>query len=111
MKFRYKVLIINIILLSIGIGTVGYFMIDKNVNLAIDSEIKNAIDENNMLQSAVEYELIGVANSDKISVTSTLNNVSAGVTSGMSANQSEVYIYYDNTLLYTACYQTTGKSD
>ena len=99
MKFRYKVLIINIILLSIGIGTVGYFMIDKNVNLAIDSEIKNAIDENNMLQSAVEYELIGVANSDKISVTSTLNNVSAGVTSGMSANQSAVYIYYDNTLL------------
>ena len=111
MKFRYKVLIINIILLSIGIGTVGYFMIDKNVNLAIDSEIKNAIDENNMLQSAVEYELIGVANSDKISVTSTLNNVSAGVTSGMSANQSEVYIYYDNTLLYTNASHVTKQPE
>lgn len=101
MKFRYKVLIINIILLSIGIGTVGYFMIDKNVSLAIESEVKNAVDENNMLQSAVEYQLLGVANSGKLAVTSTLINESATITSGMSANQSDVYIVYDSTLLYT----------
>lgn len=101
MKFRYKVLIINIILLSIGIGTVGYFMIDKNVNLAIESEVKNAVDENNMLQSAVEYQLLGVANSGKMAVTSTLIEVSPNITAGMSANQSEVYIIYDNTQFYT----------
>lgn len=101
MKFRYKVLIINIILLSIGIGTVGFFMIDKNVRLAMDSQIKNAIDENNVLQSAVEYQLLGVANSGKIIITNTLTEVCPSITSGMSANQSEVYIIYNSLLVYT----------
>lgn len=111
MKFRYKVLIINIILLSIGIGTVGYFMIDKNVNLAIESEVKNAIDENNMLQSAVEYQLLGVANSGKLAVTATLLEVSGNITSGMSANQSDVYVIYDKTILYTNAKQKSSQPE
>lgn len=30
MKFRYKVLFTNLILLSLGLGLVGYLMIHKN---------------------------------------------------------------------------------
>lgn len=34
MKFRYKVLITNLILLSVSLGLVGYLMIHKNFELA-----------------------------------------------------------------------------
>ena len=50
-KFRYKVVMINIILLSLGIGVVGFFMIRKNFQLALDTQIRTAIEENNLLQS------------------------------------------------------------
>lgn len=101
MKFRYKVLIINIILLSIGIGTVGYFMIDKNMSLALDAQIKNAIDENNMIQSAVEYQLLGVAGQSYVTINNTLKNASSNVIVGISANESDIYIIYNNSIVYT----------
>ena len=62
MKFRYKVLFSNIILLSLAIGIVGYMMIDKSFTLSLESQIKNAIEENNMLQSLVEYNLLSLSN-------------------------------------------------
>lgn len=101
MKFRYKVLIINIILLSIGIGTVGFFMIDKNFKLALDSQIKNAIEENNMIQSTVEYQLLDAVKSNTSEFIEALSVAGTDVTSSMSANQSAIYIVYDGNLIYT----------
>ena len=43
MKFRYKVLFTNLILLSLGLGLVGYLMIHKNFELAKQTQLKNAI--------------------------------------------------------------------
>lgn len=101
MKFRYKVLIINIILLSIGIGTVGFFMIDKNFKLALDSQIKNAIEENNMIQSTVEYKLLDAVKSNRSEFLNALSVAGSDVTSSMSANQSAIYIVYDGELIYS----------
>ena len=58
MKFRYKVLFTNLILLSLGLGLVGYLMIHKNFELAKQTQLKNAIVQNNLVQSSVEYELL-----------------------------------------------------
>ena len=41
MKFRYKVLFTNLILLSLGLGLVGYLMIHKNFELAKQTQLKN----------------------------------------------------------------------
>lgn len=101
MKFRYKVLIVNIILLSIGIGTVGFFMIDKNFQLALNSQIKNAIEENNLVQSTIEYELLNVLNSGSSEFQSQLANIGDEVTTSLSANQSTVFIVYDGKLIFT----------
>ena len=35
MKFRYKVIIINIILLSLTLGIVGYILMERSYNLAV----------------------------------------------------------------------------
>lgn len=40
MKFRYKVLFTNLILLSLGLGLVGYLMIHKNFELAKQTQLK-----------------------------------------------------------------------
>lgn len=101
MKFRYKVLLINIILLSIGIGIVGYFMIDHTMNLSMDTQIKTAIDENNLLQSSMEYQILSViATGSQTSITAKLNELAPSVALGVSANQSDVFLYYADKLLY-----------
>ena len=53
MKFRYKVLITNLILLSVSLGLVGYLMIHKNFELAKETRISNAVIQNNLVQSSV----------------------------------------------------------
>ena len=37
MKFRYKILMINMIVLSLSLGVVGYLMIRRNFDLARDT--------------------------------------------------------------------------
>ena len=103
MKFRYKVLIINIILLSISIGIIGYLMIDKNFQLALESQIKNAIEENNLIQSAVEYRLLDVVNSNiaQTEFQIQLEDIGSEVTASMSANQSDIFILYDENVIFT----------
>ena len=62
MKFRYKVLITNLILLSVSLGLVGYLMIHKNFELAKETQISNAVIQNNLVQSSVEYEVLQALN-------------------------------------------------
>ena len=60
MRFRYKVIICNLILLSVSLGMVGYLMIQKNFDLALQTQLQHAIVENNLVQSSVEYEILQV---------------------------------------------------
>ena len=96
MKFRYKVLMINIIVLSIAIGTIGFFMIYKNFNLALDSQIKTSIEDNNLIQSFIEYECLGQTN-----LRTTLPNIGKQVTSGMYMENTDIFIVYDNQVLFS----------
>lgn len=95
MKFRYKVVIINIILLSLGIGTVGFFMIHRNFQLALDAQIKTSIEENNLLQSTIEYRLLDTINSSPSNLVYQMKNLSADVVGKMGGNNKGVYVFYD----------------
>ena len=92
MKFRYKVVIINIILLSLGIGTVGFFMIRRNFQLALDAQIKTSIEENNLLQSTIEYRLLDTINSSPSNLVYQMKNLSADVVGKMGGNNKGVYV-------------------
>lgn len=65
MKFRDKVLITNLILLSVSLGLVGYLMIHKNFELAKETQISNAVIQNNLVQSSVEYEVLQALNREE----------------------------------------------
>lgn len=123
MKFRYKVLFTNLILLSLGLGLVGYLMIHKNFELAKQTQLKNAIVQNNLVQSSVEYELLQLLNSasdnsetsnnntdnssaEKSSISASsiaaqLPQIGSRVSSSVRTKDSFFYIYYDRNRVYT----------
>ena len=63
MKFRNKFLIMNVLLLSAGLGLVGYLIIRKNFEILQRAGLSRAVVENNLVQSSVEYDLLHVLNS------------------------------------------------
>lgn len=128
MKFRYKVLFTNLILLSLGLGLVGYLMIHKNFELAKQTQLKNAIVQNNLVQSSVEYELLQLLNSvsdnsetsnnntdnnnadnsnaEKSSISASsiaaqLPQIGGRVSSSVRSRDSFFYIYFDGEKVYT----------
>lgn len=100
MKFRYKVLIINLLLLSLSLGTVGYLMVHKNFVLAKNTQLEKAIVQNNLLQSSVEYELLQFLNSSKSGISSELLSIGKKVSSSLRVTDSAFYIRYGKKYLY-----------
>ena len=68
MKFRHKVLLVNIIIIAITLSLSGYFIMSRQNRLMMDAEIKNAVTENNLLESVIEYSLLEVINDPKSDV-------------------------------------------
>lgn len=101
MKFRYKVLMINIILLSLAIGTIGFFMIKKNFELSLEHQVRNAIEENNLFQSVVEYNLLDVINNQKSDLSTELASIGKDVSANTAASKSTLFIVFNNTLIYS----------
>lgn len=101
MKFRYKVLIINLVLLSISLGVVGYLMIRKNFELAQDAQMQNAIVENNLVQSSVEYELLQVLNRAGYHISEDLVDIGTRVAGSMLTTDSCFYIRYADDYAYS----------
>ncbi len=87
---------INIIVLSLALGTIGFLIIDKNFNLALDSQIKTTIEDNNLIQSMVEYECLG-----KTNIRNSLPQIGEDLASNMYINETALYIIYDNVILFT----------
>ncbi len=105
MKFRYKVLIINMIVISICLGTIGYLMIVKNFNLALNQQIENSVQENNLFQASIEYELLNIMNNNSYSqnvLMDKLMDAGKNVYTNISANDSHLYVAYDNNIIYSS---------
>lgn len=102
MKFRYKVLIINLILLSVSLGVVGYLMIYKNFVLAKETQLQNAVVQNNLIQASVEYELLQLLNSSGGSVKAKLPEIGERVTGSLRTTDSSFYIRYGNDYVYSS---------
>lgn len=101
MKFRYKILMVNIIVLSLSLGVVGYLMIRRNFDLARETQLKNAIIENNLVQSSVEYELLEQINSEGYWTEKSLSKIGEHVMDGMITGTSSFYIRYGEDYVYT----------
>ena len=104
MKFKYKVLAINLIMLTLAISITGFFIINNSFKLSIESEIRHAVTENNLSQAVVEYELLKEVNDsfiDEYDIAGTLTEIGRRVASGMSTGDSSLYIRYADEMIYS----------
>ena len=99
MKFRYKVFLVNIIVLSIGLGMVGYWMIQKNFTLALEHEQQLCVEENNLLQATVEYRLLRLLNENARLEKNELSGLGDEVADSLQIGDSQVYLYYGGQML------------
>ena len=100
MKFKYKVLIANIIVLSVSLGFTGYLMIRKNFNLALNSLVINAIVENNFAQSSIEYDLLEVLNSSNANLNNELTEIGKRMDNNLISSNTALFIHYDDKILF-----------
>jgi signal transduction histidine kinase len=107
MKFKYKVLFTNLILLSIALGITGYLIISKNFKLTLNSQIQYAIEENNFIQAAIEYNLLEVVNNDTKKIPDALNTIGKKLHTNFNGTSSDFYIMYNSDI----CYSSNENSD
>ena len=101
MKFRYKVLLINIIFISLSLSVAGFIMLLRQNRMMMDAEVKNAVTENNLAQSVMEYSMLDIINSFDKNLQDELPGIAERVSVGMLSGTSDLYIYYDSELLYS----------
>ena len=100
MKFRYKVIILNLLLLSLATGVVGFLLMRRSYRLTTDTEIKSAVTENNLVQSSVEYSLLNVINSKRYDLNASLPEIGRTVFSGMLSGEEALMLRYGGEYLY-----------
>lgn len=102
MKFRYKILLINLVLLSLALGTAGYLIIARNFKLTYDTQIKNAVMENNLKQASVEYEVLQIINSNDTVDSDRFSQIGKRVASDMLSVSDSFYIRYGKEYVYSS---------
>ncbi len=112
MKFRNKVLIVNVLLLSAGLGLVGYLMIRKNFEIVQRTGLSRAVVENNLVQSSVEYDLLQVLNSSDYQekteqsrawqIRRELEEIGGRVKGSMMMADTAFYIYFKGNYDYSS---------
>lgn len=100
MKFRFKVLFINIIILSIALGCVGYLMIRQNFQLAYNAQIRSAIEEHNLIQASLEYRILDILYTDDFLLEQELTNIAERTASDFMSTSSMFLVRYNDTDYY-----------
>lgn len=101
MKFRYKVLLVNIIIISLTLSISGFFIISRQNRLIMDAQIKNAVTENNLAESAIEYALLDIINDPYATVPSQLPAISARIATAMLSTKTDLFVSYNSSIIYT----------
>lgn len=102
MKFRHKVLILNLLLLSLTTGVVGFLLMKRSYRITMDTAVKSAVTENNLVQSSVEYALLDVINSGKYNLLVSLPTIGNQVYTGMISGEEGLAIRYGDTIVYAS---------
>lgn len=100
MKFKYKILAINIILLSIAIGITGYLLVKKNFDLTLENQVNYALEESSLIQANMEYGLLDYINSSTYKQYTIAASIGKEMNNTLSANNVIFNIYYNDELCY-----------
>lgn len=101
MRFRYKVIMINITFLSIALGILGFIIIHRNFRQALNIQLSYAVEENNLIQSSIEYQLLDVLNTSSNDFKRSLSDIGEKTNSGFFSQFSSFYIMFNHQLVYS----------
>lgn len=106
MRFRYKVIMMNIAFLSVALGILSFAMIHRNFSQASEIQVSYAIEENNLIQSSVEYRLLDVINQKNPNIPESLERAGQETGTLVLSNNTALFILYGETLIYSSDEQT-----
>lgn len=101
MRFRYKVIMINIAFLSIALGILGFIIIHRNFKQTLEIQTSYAIEENNLIQAAIEYRLLDVVNGKNSNITAHLKDAGKETSLNLLSERSSLFILYNEKLVYS----------
>lgn len=96
MKFKYKILAINIILLSIATAVIGFFMVQRNFKMTLNNQINYAIEESNFIQANIEINLLNNVYSSASVINMLLYDILGNIDSGLSSDEVEFNVYLND---------------
>lgn len=102
MRFRYKVIMINIAFLSVALGILGFVIIYRNFRQSVDIQTSYAIEENNLIQSSIEYRLLEVINQSKYDLTQEIANAGEETGTQVLSDRSSLFILYNDEIAYNS---------
>ncbi len=100
MKFKFKVLIVNILLLSVVLCLTGFFLVQNTFKTSLSTVTQNAITENNLAQSSVEYSLLDLINTPRINIENELSSIGSRVETNMISSGTTLFIFYGDEYVY-----------
>lgn len=100
MKFRYKVLLINIVFLSIALCLTGFLLIRKNFSLALETQINNAIEENNFIEASIQHIILSEYIQSNADYQDKLSSIGGQVQNSLTNAKTSFYILYNGTIYY-----------
>lgn len=102
MRFRQKVIVANLIMMSLATAIVGFLMIKRNFNLALNTLKESAIVENNLVQTYVEYGILDYISSErsKDDISKQLFEIGEKISGAFLSEKSDFVILYDDKKAY-----------
>ncbi|MDE5863939.1 MAG: hypothetical protein K2H34_06285, partial [Lachnospiraceae bacterium] len=102
MRFRYKVIMINIAFLSVALGFLSFLMIHRNFIQASEIQISYAIEENNLIHSSIEYQILDVINQKNPDIPESLKSAGQETCSQILSKDTVLFIIYGGEIIYSS---------
>lgn len=102
MRFRYKVTMINIAFLSLALGVLGFIIVRQNFKHSMELQVTYAIEENNLIQSSIEYQMLDYLNGSNPDLSEHVEDIGMNTDSAILTQFSSFYIVYNKQLLFSS---------
>ena len=83
------------------LGLTGYLLVYRSYKMSMDTELRNAVSENNIVKASLEYELLDVLNSKTYNLSKDIGSISKRIDSGMLLSGSTMYVMAGDEYVYS----------
>lgn len=90
MKFRYKVLICNIIFVAIAFAVGGFLLIRYTYRIGIERSVNAVLEENQLLRTTIEADITGRILSEDYESLSDIDRLRSGIEDRLAGTQTKV---------------------